>query len=184
MIGYEPDHECRILSHSLHHRIICIHFVLCGILTHWGRVMHICVSKLTIIGSDNGLLPGWRQAIIWTNAGILLIEPLGINFNEIAIKIHAFSFKNIHLKMASGKWHPFCLCLNVLTHLWPTDAIWRHRSGSTLVQVMAWCLMATSHYLNQCWLILNEVLWQSLPWGWVHRKCSRWSLICIWKLLN
>ena len=40
-------------------------------LTHWGRVMHIC--KLTITGSDNGLSPGQHQAIIWTNAGILLI---------------------------------------------------------------------------------------------------------------
>ena len=42
-------------------------------LSHWGRVTHICVSKLTIIGSDNGLSPGRRQAIIWTNVGILLI---------------------------------------------------------------------------------------------------------------
>ena len=33
-------------------------------LTHGGRVTHICVSKLTIIGSDNGLSPGRRQAII------------------------------------------------------------------------------------------------------------------------
>ena len=40
-------------------------------LTHWGQEMHICVSNLTIIGSDNGLLPGQRQAIIWTNAGLL-----------------------------------------------------------------------------------------------------------------
>ena len=44
-------------------------------LTHWGRVMHICIGNLTIIGSDNGLSPGRRQAIIWTNAGILLIGP-------------------------------------------------------------------------------------------------------------
>ena len=44
-----------------------------GQITHWGRVMHICVNKLIIIGSDNGLSPGRRQAIIWTNAGILLI---------------------------------------------------------------------------------------------------------------
>ena len=43
-------------------------------LTHWGRVTHICVSKLTIIGSDNGLSPGRRQAIIWVNAGILIIR--------------------------------------------------------------------------------------------------------------
>ena len=54
-----------------------------NMLTHWGRVTHICVGNLTIIGSDNGLLPGWRQAIIWTNAGILLIGPLGTNFSEI-----------------------------------------------------------------------------------------------------
>ena len=45
-------------------------------LTHWGLVTHICVSKLTTIGSDNGLSPGRRQAIILTNAGILLTGPL------------------------------------------------------------------------------------------------------------
>ena len=55
------------------------------LLTHWGRVTHICVSKLTIIGSDHGLSPGRRQAIIWTNAGILLIRPLGTNFSEMFI---------------------------------------------------------------------------------------------------
>ena len=54
-------------------------------LTHWGRETHICVGKLTIIASDNGLSPGRRQAIIWTNAGILLIGPLGTNFNGILI---------------------------------------------------------------------------------------------------
>ena len=83
-------------------------------LTHWGWVTHICLSKLTIIGSDNGLSPGRRQAIIWTNAGILLIGPLGINFNEILIEIHMISLKKIHLKMSSGKWRPSCLGLNVL----------------------------------------------------------------------
>ena len=49
---------------------------------------HICVGKLIIIGSDNGLSPDRRQAIIWTNAGILLIGPFGTNFSEIAIEIH------------------------------------------------------------------------------------------------
>ena len=66
----------------------------------WGRVTHIYVGNLTIIGSDNGLAPvsalGRRQAIIRTNAGILLIGSLGSNFSEILIKIHN-------------------LCLNVLT---------------------------------------------------------------------
>ena len=85
-------------------------------LTHCGRVMHICVSKLTIIGSDNGLSPGRRQAIIWTNAGILLIGPLGTNFSEILIEILTFSCKKMHLKPSSVKWQPFCFGLNVLKH--------------------------------------------------------------------
>ena len=74
------------------------------ILTHWGRVTHICISELTIIGADNGLSPGRRQAIIWNNVGILSIEPLGTNLNEILIEIETFSFKNMHLNMSSGKW--------------------------------------------------------------------------------
>ena len=73
------------------------------VLTHWGRVTHICVSKLTIICSDNGLSPGRRQAIIWINAGILLIRTLGTNFSEMLGKIHSFSFKKMHLKMSSAK---------------------------------------------------------------------------------
>ena len=62
-------------------------------LTYWGRVTHICVSKLTIIGSDNGLSPDRCQAIIWTKAAIVLIGPLGTNFSEILIEILSFSFK-------------------------------------------------------------------------------------------
>ena len=83
-------------------------------LTHWGRVTHICVSEIIIIGSDNGLSPGRRQAIIWTNAGILLIGPLGINFSEILIEINTFSFNKMHLKMSFAKWRLFRLGLNVL----------------------------------------------------------------------
>ena len=87
-------------------------------LTHWGWVMHICVSKLTIIGSDNGLLPGGRQTIIWTNVGILSTGPLETNFSELLIEINTFSFKKMHLKMSSGKWRPSCHSLNVLTPHW------------------------------------------------------------------
>ena len=83
-------------------------------LTHWGWVTHICVCKLTIIGSDNGLSPDRRQAIFWTNAGILLIWPLGTNFSEMLIEIFTSLFKKMHLKLSSGKWRPFCLGLNVL----------------------------------------------------------------------
>ena len=66
------------------------------VLTHWGRVTHICVGNLTIIGSDNGLSPGRRQAITWTNVGILLIGPLGTNFGEMLSKfMHFHSRKSI-----------------------------------------------------------------------------------------
>ena len=82
--------------------------------THWGRVTHICVSKLTIIGSYNGLSPGRHQANIWTNAGILSIRTLGTNFSEILSGVHTFSFRDIHLTMPSGKRRPFCLGLDVL----------------------------------------------------------------------
>ena len=80
-------------------------------LTHWGRVTHICVSTLTTIASNNGLSPGRRQTIIWTNAGMLSIGSLGTNFSEILIEIQIFSFKKMHLKMSSAKCR---LGLNVL----------------------------------------------------------------------
>ena len=93
-------------------------------LTHWGRVTHICVIKLTIIGSDNGLSPGRRQAIIWTNDGILLIGALEINFSEISVKIQTFSFWKNHLKVSSAKWRPFCLDLNELKLCcWPPERL-------------------------------------------------------------
>ena len=75
------------------------------------------MRQWTIIGSDNGLSPGRRQAIISTHAGILVIGPLGTNFSEVLIETDTSSFKKIHLKMSSGKWRPFCLGLNVLRTL-------------------------------------------------------------------
>ena len=102
MFAFSDLGQSRMLSFSEH-----------LVLTHWCRVTHLCVSKLTIVGSDNGLLPGQRQAIIWTNARLLSNGPLGRNFSEILIKIHIFSSKKMHLKMLSAKWRPFCLGLNV-----------------------------------------------------------------------
>ena len=98
---------------------LIIHFASCILkwhmwLTHWGRAMHICVSKITTIGSDNGLSHGQRQAIIWTNAGILLIGPLRTNVSEILIEIHTFSYKKMHFqehviwKMAAILSRPQC----------------------------------------------------------------------------
>ena len=70
---------------------------------------YICVNKLTIIGSDNGLSPGRRHAIIGANAGMLLIGPLGTKYSGIFMGIDTFPFKKIHLKMSPGKCRSFCL---------------------------------------------------------------------------
>ena len=124
-------------------------------LTHWGWATHICVGKLTIIGSDNGLSPGRRQAVIWTNAGILLIGPLGTNFSEILIGIETFSFTKMHLKMSSAKWRPFvsasmCWC-NKKSHdrnhkMFKSMA--RCKSDITLL-VMHWsCISFSSRHQN------------------------------------
>ena len=83
------------------------------LLIHWDRgVTHICV----IIVSYKGLSPDRRQAIIWTNAAILLIRPLGTKFSEMLIEIHAFSFEQMHIKMSSLKWPPFWRGFNMLTN--------------------------------------------------------------------
>ena len=96
-------------------------------LTHWGRVTHIRVGKLIIIGSDNGLSPGRRQASMWTNARILLIGPLGTNFSEILIGIQTFSLtknalQNVVCEMTSILFRPQCVNLlayeRLLTKLW------------------------------------------------------------------
>ena len=122
--------------------------VIIAFLTHWGRETHICVSKLTIIGSDNGLSPGRRQTIIWTNVGILLIGPLGTNFKETTIKIHTFSFKKIHLKLSSAKWRPFCLGLNVLIHGWFSISPNQNCINST---ISCWGFYAYSQNFHGLW---------------------------------
>ena len=86
----------------------------CSMLTHWGQVTHIWVSKLATIGSDNGLSHGRCQSTIWTNAGILLIWDLGTHFSEILSEIDTFLFKKIHLKMSSAKWRQLRLGLSGL----------------------------------------------------------------------
>ena len=123
-----------------------ITFSYATLLTHWGRVTHICVSELTIIGSDNGLPPGRCQAIIWTNDDILLIGPLGTNFNEILFGIQTFLFNKMHLKLSPAKWRPFCLGINVLKESYDNfcQGFPNHYSElsnwqeSPLVQVMVW----------------------------------------------
>ena len=97
--------------------------------TWWPGAGTIIVTGpyLTISGSDNGLSTGRRQAIIWTNAGILLILTLGTNFSEILSEIHTLSIKKMHLKMSSGRWRPSCLSLSVLNEAIDmfSDSLWK-----------------------------------------------------------
>ena len=103
-------------------------------INHWGLI-----RKLGIIFSDNGVSPDRCQAIIRTNAEILLIGPLGTNLSEILIEIHTFSYKKIHLKMSYGKWPPFCLGLNVLICFF---TVWRKDDVS--VSILSSYLLAIS----------------------------------------
>ena len=129
-------------------------------ITHRGRVTHICANKLTSIGSDNGLSPGWHQAIIWTNTRILLIRTPGTNSSDISSKIHTFSLKKMHLNMSSEKRRPFILGLNVLSNVignvstWSRNvrtcgwAIWVRCLGALIV-----CIVST--------VVLQKIFWVS-----------------------
>ena len=107
-----------------------------NVLTYWGWVTHICVGNLAIIGSDNGLSPGRRQPIIWTNAATLLIGPFGTNFSEILILYNSYifirenPFENVVWKMAAILSQP--QSVNPPIHLCYT-ADWSHHplNGST-----------------------------------------------------
>ena len=101
-----------------------------NVLTHGGRVTHIYVRKLTSIGSDNGLSPDRRQAIIWTNAGLSFFLPLATNFSEILIEILTFSFKKMRLKMPSAKCCSFRLGLNVLRDYDQSGGIFCQHEGA------------------------------------------------------
>ena len=162
-------------------------------LTHWGRATHICLGKLTIIGSDNGLSPGRRQAIIWTIAGILLIGPLGTNFSEILIGIQTCSFKKMHLKMSSAKRRPFCLGLNVLSLCIDSSGL----SYTELVQVLpqemagdSWllvCELGPKHCYHKAlgfWYykhgMLKDILGLSAT---LSQACNNAVTRCIWGIL-
>ena len=132
---------------------------------------HICVGKLTNIGSDNGLSPGRRRANIWTNAGILLIGPWGTNFSEIVIGIQTFSFKKIHLQMPSANWRPFCPDLNVLkSKLWINNIYLLYHGWGTTQQ----CEWILDELRNRFCTIFATDSWQR----------TRGRDECVYKMTN
>ena len=134
-------------------------------LTHWGQVMDIRVSKLNITCSDNGLSPGQCQAIIWTNAGILLIGPLGTTSSETLIKIHTFSFSKMHLKTSSGKMvfilsRPWCVEMelshqHIIKFICVFHGFWKDTFIQMLYQTNVGNFSASSPLY---WIILKQTI--------------------------
>ena len=80
--------------------------------------------------------------------------------------------------MLSKKWRPFWLGPNMsilLKPLWHSNAMWRHTYGSTLAQIMDFCLMVLSHYLDQSWLFISFCDIRL----WVTQQLQNW-LFCTW----
>ena len=115
------------------------------LLTHWGRVMHICVTKLTIIVSDNGFSPGRCQPIVWTNAGILLIGP----YEQILIEIQTFHWRKCIWKCRisiAGHYFSASMC-EIVTCRWQSYemmSFWHMRATLPCVYLSSCRLPATN----------------------------------------
>ena len=109
----------------------------------------------------------------WFHNGVVL----SINLNNpLSEPVLTKIYTTMRYHKAMMNW--YTVLESWLNSLWPSDVIWRHRSGSTLAQVMACCLTAPSYYLNQCWLITSKVHWHSLRAILQHQ-----SLKSAWKSL-
>ena len=153
-------------------------------------------SNLNIIGLDNGLSAGRRQAIIWNNAGILLIGHLRKQFSEILIEIHALSFKKIHVEMSSAKWQPFCPSLinlgscgneaftpqNEAILLWPFGILSSDRQQRYQIIKTLRPRQNGRHFADDVFkcISLNEYIWISIKFHWrlfpmiQLTKCQHW----------
>ena len=141
-----------------------------GAMKSWSRTLYASLNW-AIIGSGNGLSPVWCQAVTWTNADFLLITPLGTDFNEILIKIHTFPLKEMHLKIKSAKWEPFCPGLNSLG---PGRCGYNFNPYCTgtesylgLTRSISWLLMP--------WLLASPGHQQ--PWYWLCKIGKSWSYV-------
>ena len=143
---------------------------------------HVTTEIWVIIGSGNGLLPDGTK---WISEPMLTyissVEFCGTHQRPISQEVTKISICKMSRKYTCTwktastslrcqwvKTYQMEAFLNsnpplsfIFNSLWPTDTIWRHRTGSTMAQVMACCLTAPSHYLNQHWLIISEVQWLS-----------------------
>ena len=142
--------------------------------THWGRVTHICVRKLTIVGSDNGLSPGRRQAVILTNAGVLLIGLL----RKVLLVYLLSKLIYFHWRKWIGKClRPFCLGTNLLT------TIYHHVANGN-----AFCITSLFWGSGICFLVrMNQLLnkqsschwfWDAMTLMWRHHNVMITIFFC------
>ena len=111
---------------------------MCALANLW---MYVCVCGIIYRFSRTNLFPFLNVSSLLYNVPNWMVHVLCANKCYISNETKRFSF--------------------YVNSMWPSDAIWRQRSGSTLAQVMTCCLTAPSHYLNQCWLIISKVQWHS-----------------------
>ena len=114
-IGHKTPAATAVQYQCYPSTVRCHYNMVNFLLTHWGRVTHICVSKLFIIGWDNGLSVAWTAPShylkqCWNIVNWTLRNKLQWKFNRNS----NISSKKMHLKMASAKLLSFCLRLNVL----------------------------------------------------------------------
>ena len=108
---------------------------------------------------------------VWISFKIPLKFVLKGPINNIPALVQIMAWRRPGDKPLSGP-----MMVSLLTHIcvtqphWvnslrPNDTIWRQRSESPLAQVMACCLTAPSHYLNQCWFTISKVHWHSFEYN-------------------
>ena len=146
---------------------------------HWSSdVVAIWCSKTLILNlSCVFMWPSHFLNQCWCIVNWTLTNKLQWNFNQnsdTSIGENACESENVVCKMALIFFFFFFFFLGggqCVNSLWPGDTVWQYGTRSILVQVMACCLMAPSHYLNQCWLIIGEVPWHSSQ-GIILRLCE------------
>ena len=129
------------------------------------ELIYIKAQYLQLI--ENACLK-WEQLMIFFNWMCFLTWPCGY-----VLSLITGSWIVIIIVQLWKSYRIQNLCLrSFVNSLWFTDTKWQHRFWSTVAQVIAWCLMAPSHFLNQCWLI-NGVLWQSHECNFTSAKSLR-----------
>ena len=138
-------------------------------LTYWGRMTPACVNNLTFIGSGNGLSPGRYQAIVWTNARILLIKPLRTNFSKISIEIlYIFiqenTFEYTVRKMGAVLSRSECVNYEVMISCIDCPIMWTTTKGFIFYRTESICISDLNffitfwihvlliHVVISCWL--------------------------------